>query len=171
MPKHLIASPHLSVAELEQRYRHERDPVARSHWQIVWLRARGQPPAAIAEMTGYCIDWVRTIIHRYNDGGPAALGDRRHDNPGAAPLLDAAGQVALRQALAGPAPDGGLWTGPKVARWMTIRLDQRVSPQVGWTYLRKLGFTPQRPRPHHTQADPDAQDAFKKRGLPPKSKR
>ena len=157
MPKHLTATPHLSVAELEQRYRRARDPVARSHWQIVWLLARGQTPGA--------------IIHRYNEGGPEALGDRRHGNPGAAPLLDAAGQEVLRQLLAGPAPDGGLWTGPKVAQWMRARLDQPISPQIGWTYLRKLGFTPHRPRPHHTQGDPAVQAAFKKRGSPPSSPR
>lgn len=166
MPKHLTVTPHLSVAELAQRYRQARDPVTRSHWQIIWLLARGQPPVAIAATTGYCVDWVRTVIHRYNDGGPVALGDRRHGNPGAAPMLDTAGQTALRQALAGPAPDGGLWTGPKVAQWLQQRLDRPVAPQLGWVYLRKLGYTPQRPRPHHTQGDPDAQDAFKKGGSP-----
>jgi transposase len=142
--------------------------VAKSHWQIVWLLARGRPPAAIAATTGYCIDWVRTIIHRYNAGGPEALGDRRHGNPGAAPLLDAAGQTALGEALAAPPADGGLWTGPKVAQWLSNRLERSVAPQVGWVYLRRLGYTPHRPRPHHAHGDAEAQEAFKKGGLPPR---
>lgn len=169
MPKHLTVTSHLPVAELEQRYRRARDPVAKSHWQIVWLLARGHPPVAIAATTGYCVDWVRTIIHRYNDGGPAALGDRRHGNPGAAPLLDAAGQAALHEALTTPPADGGLWTGPKVAQWLGKRLERTVAPQVGWVYLRRLGYTPQRPRPHHTKGDPAAQASFKKGGSPPTS--
>ena len=34
--------------------------------------------------------------------------------------------------------------------------------------MRRLGFTPQRPRPRETRADPAAQAAFKKGGSPPK---
>ena len=34
--------------------------------------------------------------------------------------------------------------------------------------MRRLGFTPQRPRPRETRADPEAQAAFKKGGSPPR---
>nr|MDP9473988.1 IS630 family transposase [Chloroflexota bacterium] len=54
----LIPSP-LPVADLEHRYRRARDPVARSHWQIIWLLARGEPTAAVAGATGYSVNWVR----------------------------------------------------------------------------------------------------------------
>jgi hypothetical protein len=39
---------------------------------------------------------------------------------------------------------------------------QIVLPQRGWEYLRRLGYTPQVPRPQHAQANPESQDAFKK---------
>ena len=39
---------------------------------------------------------------------PAGISDRRHGNPGARPLLDAAQQEALCAALGGPAPDRGV---------------------------------------------------------------
>ena len=42
---------------------------------------------------------VQEVARRYR-AGPAAIGDRRHGNPGAAPLLDAA-QQALVQRVAG----------------------------------------------------------------------
>jgi transposase len=169
MARPLTVPPHLPVAELARRYRRARDPVERSHWQIVWLLARGEPTAAVGRATGYSVNWVREVAKRYREGGPAALGDRRHANPGAAPLLAPAEQAALRAALAGPAPDGGLWTGRKVAAWMGERLGRAVGEQRGWEWLRRLGFTPQRPRPAETRADPDAQAAFKKGGSRPRS--
>jgi transposase len=122
-------------------------------------------------VTSYSVNWVREIARRYREDGPAGLGDRRHTNPGAMPLLDAAQQDRLRAALGGPAPDGGLWTGRKVATWMSGELARPVSEQRGWEYVRKLGFTPQRPRPRATRADPDAQAAFKTGGSKPKSMR
>jgi transposase len=166
MAQKMTVAPHLTVAELEQRYRGAEDRVARSQWQILWLLAGGMRTAEVARVTGYGVRWIQEVARRYRDGGPAAIGDRRHANPGAAPLLDAAHRAQLRQALAGPAPDGGLWTGRQVAAWMSRRLGRPVAPQRGWEWLCRLGLTPQRPRPRETRADPAAQAAFKKGGLP-----
>lgn len=171
MPRRLTVPAHLPPAELEARYRRARDPVARSHWQIVWLLAQHRSTAEVATVTGYSVPWVRQVAHRYAVGGAAALGDRRHANPGTPPLLDAAGQEALRTALASVPPDGGLWTGRKVAVWMATRLGRRVGAVRGWEWLRRLGFSPQRPRPRATRADPDAQAAFKKGGSAARSPR
>ena len=165
MARTIEVPAHLPVEELERRYRRARDPVARSHWQIVWLLASGGATAAVARVTGYSPTWVREVARRYRTGGPAALGDRRHANPGAAPLLPPDQQAALRAALAGPAPDGGLWSGRKVAAWMSAVLGRPVGEQRGWEYLRKLGMTLQRPRPAETRADAEAQAAFKKGGF------
>jgi transposase len=169
MARKVVIPPHLPSAELERRYRRARDPVERSHWQIVWLLARGEPTAAVCRATGYCANWVREVARRYREGGPAALGDRRHANPGAPPLLAPEQRARLRAALGGPAPGGGLWTGRKVAAWMAAELGRSVGEQRGWEYLRALGFTPQRPRPREARADPDAQAAFKRGGSPPRS--
>ena len=169
--RRLHLPPHLTLDELEQRYRRSDDPVARSQWQMVWLLTGGTPTAEVARVTGYSVNWVREIARRYRVDGPAGLGDRRHTNPGAPPLLDAAQQAHLRAALAGPAPGGGLWTCRSVAAWMSAALDRPVSEQRGWEWMRRLGFTPQRPRPRETRADPEAQAAFKKGGSPPPSPR
>jgi transposase len=166
MARKLEVPAHLPVAELERRYRGARDPVARSHWQILWLLAGGAPTAEVARVTGYCPNRVREVARRYRQGGPDALGDRRHANPGGAPLLTPTQQEELRAALAGPAPDGGLWTCRKVADWIGARAGRPVAEARGWEYLRRLGFSPQRPRPAETRADPDAQAAFKKGGSP-----
>jgi len=101
------------------------------------------------------------------DEGPAGLRDRRRTNPGAAPLVNAAVRGELQTRLAHPPADGGLWTGPKVAAWLSARLEHPIAPQRAWEVLHAIGFTPQRPRPTAVRADPIAQDAFKEGGLPP----
>ncbi len=169
MARSLTIPPHLPVPELEARYRGARDPVARSHWQIIWLLASGMPTSEVARVTGYSVNWVRELARRYREAGPGGLGDRRHTNPGAAPLLNPVHQTALRAALAGPAPDGGLWTCRKVAAWIGTTIGRPVAEVRGWEWMRRLGFTPQRPRPHETRADPAAQASFKKGGSKPRS--
>jgi transposase len=160
---------HLSLDELEQRYRRAKDPVERRHWHILWLLTTGMPTAEVARVTRYSVNWVREIVRRYRQDGPAGIGDRRQGNPGAAPLLDTTQQEQLRVALAGLAPDGGIWTCRSVASWMSQTLGRSVSQQRGWEWRRRLGFTPQRPRPHATRADPAAQETCKKGGSPPPS--
>src|SRR6478609_9684161 len=145
---------HLSPAELGQRYRAARSPIERSHLQIVWLLSRGRSEREVARVTGHGRRWVGEVARRYDEGGPDGLGDRRRGNAGARPLLGA---------LAEPPADGGLWTGPKVATWMAARLGREVWPQRGWDYLKKLGYSAQRPRPRHAKAaSPEEQAAYKK---------
>jgi len=167
MPKRLELSPHASTKELEHRYKKARDPVQRSHLQIVWLLSEGRTTSEVSEVTGYSLGWVRKIARRYNEWGAEALGDRRHQNPGAREraLLDEEGQAQLREALlSGPPPGGGMWSGPKVARWIEERNGlEKVHAQRGWEYLRKVGMSPQLPRPSNAKgASPSEREAFKK---------
>ena len=166
MPKRLELSPHASTEELEHRYRKAHDPVERSHHQIVWLLSAGRTTGEVCEVTGYSPGWVRTIARRYNEWGVDALGDRRHRNPGAKAraLLDEAGEAELREALVGgPPPGGGMWSGPKVARWIAERNGlEKVHAQRGFEYLRRVGMSPQVPRPANARADPEEREAFKK---------
>ena len=162
MAKRIRLHRHLPADELARRYRAARDPVERSHYQIVWLLAQGKATGEVMAATGYSRSWVQQVARRYNREGPAGLGDRRHHNPGKAPLLDAPGRGELRAALAGEAPDGGLWTGPKVARWLAARLGRPVGQRVGWLYLRRVRHSPQVPRPAHAEADAAERAAFPK---------
>ncbi len=168
MPRCLTIDPHLAVAELEHRYRACHDAVERSHWQMIWLVARGHHVPAVAWLTGYSVRWVRTIVHRYNADGPGGLVDQRQHSRGHPPLLSPTLRTALAEALDGPAPDGGLWTCGKVAAGMAERLGRPVGEPRGWEAMRALGFSPQRPRPRATNADPVAQAAFKKGGSRPR---
>ena len=165
MPRVLTVTPRVSVDELAHRYRHAHDPVERTHWQIIWLVAQGHPVPEVATLVGYTANWVRAIVRRYNAEGPDGLADRRHQNRGQPPLLSPALLAELAESVAdGPAPDGGVWSCHQAAAWIAKRLGRPVADVRGWEALRTLGFTLQRPRPTATQADPDAQDAFKKGG-------
>jgi transposase len=108
--------------------------------------------------------WIEQLLARYNERGPDALGDLRRRNRGVPRVLRPELLARLRERLADPPPDGGLWTGPKVARWMAgeLRLTA-VAPQRGWEALKAIGWTIQTPRPRHpASATPEEQEAFKK---------
>src|SRR3954451_13501945 len=159
----LAVAGHLSAAELGRLYRAARDRVERGHLQVVWLLAQGRGRGEVARIMGLGGCWVTAIVRRYNEAGPDGLGDRRRGNAGAKPLLGAEDEAALRAALAAPPSDGGLWTGPKGATWMAARRAPRVWPHRGWDYLKKRGYSPQRPRPGHAKAaSPEEQAAYKK---------
>ena len=166
MPMRLELSPHADTQELERRYRKAKDPVERSHHQIVWLLSEGRTTREVCEVTGYSPGWVREIAHRYNERWVEGLGDRRHANPGAKEraLLNEEGQAELREALSRPPPGGGMWSGPKVARWIEERNGlEEVHVQRGFEYLRKVGMSPQVPRPSNAKgADAREREAFKK---------
>lgn len=151
--------------ELRRRYREAKDPVERSHHHIAWLLAEGKSAREAAEATGYSERWVRELSRRYRESGVEGLGDRRHNNPGGAKraLLTPEQREELGEALKAPPRDGGLWSSRKVAEWIEGRTGRRgVRAQRGWEYLRKLGHTPQVPRPQNADADPAEQEAFKK---------
>ena len=168
MPKRIELSPHATTEELEHRYRKAKDPVERSHHQIVWLLSEGKRTEEVCEVTGYSPGWVRKIARRYNEWGVDALGDRRHSNPGAKEraLLDEDGEAELLEALQGAPPasvGGGMWSGPKVARWIAQRNGlEKVHAQRGFEYLRRARYSPQVPRPANVRAEASEKEAFKK---------
>ena len=154
-------------SRLEGLYRKASDAVLRTHLLMVWRISEGDSVEEVARMVGYSRKWVTEIKRRYESGGVDALGDRRHGNPGAKEraLLDEAAEEELREALlSGAPPGGGMWSGPKVARWIKERNGlEKVHVQRGFEYLRKVGMSPQVPRPSNAKgADPSEREAFKK---------
>src|ERR671933_1584848 len=158
MPKTIKLEPHLGSEELEDRYRKARDPVERSHYQILWLISRGKTTTQVMEATGYSRGWIQQLARPYNAYGPQALGNRRHRNPGARDraLLSAEQQEELREALLKPPPDGGMWNSRKVGEWIERRSGKALKrkKQSGWEYMKRLGQSPKVPRPPaHAWAD------------------
>lgn len=156
---------HLAIVELEERFRTCTDAREKTRWQVILLRARGMGTSEVARICGYNRDWVHQLVRRYNADGAESLRDGRCDN-GKERLMSAAQLEELRAAvLSAVPPGGGLWTGPKVALWMTEKLNRRVSPQLAWAYLQHMRMSKQTPRPRHTRASAEAQEDFKKNSV------
>lgn len=161
MARRTKLEPHLTPSELKQRYLKAEDLSERSHFHVLWRISQGDTQAQAANVVGISDRWVQEIVKRYNAGGAEAMRDRRHDHPGAARTLDAQGERALEAALKDRPADGGLWTSKKTATWIRDYTGRPACRVTGWRTLRRLGQTPQRPRPRHKRADPEAQEAFK----------
>lgn len=161
MDTHAKVKALLSVAEIGKRYRACKDARVRTWWQAIWLRAQGKGTSEVAQTIGCKPDWVRRLVRRWNGSGPESFKDCRESN-GRAALLSLEHQAELMQDLMGPSPDGGLWNGHKVARWITDKTGCEVPYNRGWIYMRDLGLTSQTPRPRHRDADKIKQEEFKK---------
>src|SRR5258707_14328366 len=106
MARHMHLATHLSVDDLEQRYRAAHEPHERTWWQILWLLARGQLAKDIAQSTGYTASWIGQIAKRYNAEGPAGMVNRQRTTSWRVPRL-----VSAPRAEEG----GGGFAGPVAA--------------------------------------------------------
>jgi len=144
---------HLSSVELEAGYEAAADPVAKSHFHALWLLSSGYEVDEVAELLSFSPRWVRALIKRYNEDGPEALGDQRVHNGTEPRILTPEALAALKERIKTRPDDGGLWTGPKIARWLAkFHGLQSVHDQRGWDALIAIGYSIQQPRPRHPQA-------------------
>ena len=158
----------LSSVELEARYETAADPVGKSHFHALWLLSSGYEVEEVAELLSFSTRWVRELIRRYNEGGPETLGDQRVHNGTKPTILTPVALAALKERIKTPPDDGGLWTGPKIARWLAkFHGLKTVHDQRGWDALIAIGYSIQQPRPRHPQAATEqARAALKKNSRP-----
>ena len=151
---------HLSANEVGRRYRICTDPKEKTRWHLIWLLMRPDQILSCeraAPLVGLSDVHARTILKRWNAHGPDGLIDRRKANKSSGKLT-AQQQAEVYDALQKESPDGGLWSGPKLARFVRDRWGVKVCPETGWRWLRKLGFRLVVPRPRHPKAaSPDEQ--------------
>ena len=166
MARKLTLIAHYPVDELKQRYRNAKDPVESRRWHLIWLVSSNKPLTTAAEGVGMNYDYALEVVKSYNaDGGQGLRNrrkDKRHRPRGSRGLLKGEQLERLQERLQSPPADGGLWSGPKVARVMSEMLERKVWPQRGWDYLKRLGYSHQRPRPKHLKGDEQQQTTFKK---------
>jgi transposase len=160
----LTIADHLPHDEIDRRYRACRHPVEKLRWLALRLMTRPDRPLSAdqaARLVGFTGNWARGLIKRYNAHGPDAVADRRAAN-GREPKLSAGRRAELLAALQAEPPDGGLWSGPKLARHVRGRYDVSLSHTAAWNYLVALGFRLKVPRPRHPKAaTPEEQAEWK----------
>src|SRR6516164_3412259 len=159
---------HLSSDELEARYEGAADPVAKSHFHALWLLSCGYEIEEVAEILSFSPRWVRALLKRYNEVGAQALGDQRIHNGTKPTILTPEALAALKERIKTPPDDGGLWSGPKIARWLAkFHGVQSVHDQRGWDALIAIGYSLQQPRPRHPEAASDEHRSALKKSLRP----
>ena len=155
---------HLSIEELEHRYRACEDACSARQYQTIWLLAQGHTVSEVAALTSFVPRWIEELQARYNALGPQALGDLRRNNGTRPSVLKPELLDELKVRLKAPPPDGGLWTSRKVADWMAGQLGlEKLAPQRGWEALRAIDWSIQSPRPHNpNSATAEETELFKK---------
>ena len=155
---------HLSIEDLEERYRSCADACAARHYQTIWLLAQGHTVPEVAATTAFVPRWIEELLARYNALGAAALGDLRRNNGASPSVLKPELLAKLKDRVKEPPPDGGIWTSRKVANFMASELGlTELAPQRGWEALQAIGWSIQSPRPRNPKsATTEAAEVFKK---------
>jgi len=103
MPRKLELVPHLSEAELKNRYRKAKDMVEARRWHPLWKVALGWTAKDSALAVGLDYDYARRILRKYNKIGGDTVQNYRNKNAknhrgGSQPLLNEEQLNRLREA-------------------------------------------------------------------------
>jgi transposase len=163
MARRIELKPHLTTKELHLRYRSCQKPQEKARWHALHLISKGVVAADAARRVGRANSWITKLARRYNQDGAAAITRKKSTKPSHRACLDAKLGKELDQALRLAAPDGGLWSGPKVAAWIVEKTGRATHRTTAWRALQKLGFSVQTPRPSNKRrASKEEQLGFKK---------
>src|ERR671928_732203 len=156
----------LAPAALRRHARHEPNRRATLRMPAIANALEGMSRAEAARLAGMERQALRDAVVRYNGEGIAGLHDR--PKPGRPQRLSEAEQAALAaRVFAGPDPerDGtSAWTRADLCGWLAARFGKAFHPSSLSRVLRRLGLSRQKVRPVHPEADPKAQERFRKRG-------
>lgn len=68
--------PHLTFAELTQRYQNCQNAKTENHWLAILLLSHPDTPLTVeqtAKQLGFSSDWIRKIVRRYNQLGAFSI--------------------------------------------------------------------------------------------------
>ena len=156
---------HHSPDQLRWLARAELDPKMVIRLHAIALAEGGKTAPQVAEEVGFSRRCVQFWVRWYNDGGVELL--RNDGGQGRKPTLSEHERQKLKLRLdAGPVPeiDGGVCTlrGLDVQRILKEEFGKVRCLSAVYNLLHAIGYNDLLPRPQHRDADPAAQEAFKK---------
>src|SRR3954452_21686553 len=125
-------------------------------------RQLGYAVVDIAAILGVREETVSRWCSRYDHGGRQALpGDRTGRPIGSGRLIDGEQEQGIRQAIETKSPQGleipsALWTRQAVRELIRKRVGIRLPIRTVGEYLRRWGYTPQKPVRKAYKQDPEA---------------
>jgi len=155
---------HHSEQQLQQLSDQEPRADLAKRLRTITLAQRGYTAPEIATCTGFSRRAVQNWVARYNREGLAGLETKA--GRGRKPPLTPEEADQLKQRLdAGPLPEDGVCTlrGKDVQRILQREFGQLRSLNAVYGLLHRLGYSSLAPRPQHPQANPAAQEEFKKK--------
>lgn len=119
--------------------------------------AEGLSPAQVAPVLGVHTETVRLWVRTHKAGGDAALHGTPH--PGRKPFLTPSQEAQVRSWLTQSPTAFGfrteLWTAARVAQLIRDRFGVAYHPNYLREWLTKRGYTPQKPKRHARQQNPE----------------
>lgn len=153
---------HQPLDVLQQVARKEKHAARRIRLQIIILARQGQTAPQIAQALSVSRRSLQEWVRRYNRSGLEGLQDRRGGNHR---HLSAAQEKELCAYLDRTAADprDGVRRGQDLRQWIHQHFHVLYSLNGIYDLLHRLGYSCLMPRPRHARADPQAQEAFKKK--------
>jgi len=142
MPKIAYLANFFSSEELKEKYLKSKDSVEVRRWHLLWKVSQGWTIKNSAIAVGCSYPYAQKILSQYNLHGEEGVINRKNKTSnhvrGKKRLLSQPQLEKLTRAIAQESPDGGIWTGTKVARWIEKETGrEKVWNQRGWDYLKK----------------------------------
>lgn len=154
---------HHTEQQLQQLVEGEVRAARAKRLRTVLLAKQGFTAPEVATCTGFSRRSVQDWVARYNRQGLTGL--ETQPGRGRKPPLTPEQAAQLQQRLdAGPLPEDGVCTlrGLDVQRILQNEFGVLRSLSAVYGLLHRLGYSSLVPRPRHPQADPAAQEEFKK---------
>ncbi|CAA9347506.1 hypothetical protein AVDCRST_MAG94-2613 [uncultured Leptolyngbya sp.] len=155
------ALPHLSAASVKQKFRSAKNFWQQQKWLVIY-NALVDPREAkeIAKHTGVSVSTVHQVISEYNRYGETAIetpgrGGRRSS------YLSVAAEGEFLVPFIAQAKLGNITTRATIQAAFEQRVGESVAPSTIYRLLERHHWRKLVPRPHHPEAELEAQAAFK----------
>lgn len=147
---------------LGERYRRQEDGEVRTRLHALWLLSRGWGMRQVAEIVGAHYRTVQRWVGWYQQGGVGEVCAHQGGGRGQPSWLTPEQEAAVAEEAA----KGTFTTAADVRRWVVQQFGVTYQPKGIYGLLRRVRCRPKVPRPIHTKADLEAQEAWKKGAAP-----